>query len=189
MGARFDNWRKLANLLNCQFKGIKVLKKNFVMVLIWSTLLGACQSNVNIQTNRGQFQETSFPPAPTLSPAGIDLGQQVYADNCASCHGAKLEGEADWKTQNGDGSFRAPPHDASGHTWHHGDELLIEAINLGGARLPDNIGGTSNMPAFGDVLTEEEMMAALTYIKSNWSEEFLQLQWEATVREQERTNK
>jgi mono/diheme cytochrome c family protein len=85
--------------------------------------------------------------------------------------------------QNEDGSFRPPPHDASGHTWHHGDKTLEEAVKLGGARLPANIGGASNMPAFADVLTDEEITAVLTYIKSTWPEEVRALQWEATLRE------
>ena len=77
----------------------------------------------------------AFPPLPTLDPAEIALGKDVYALNCASCHGVNLEGESNWMTQNNDGSFRAPPHDVSGHTWHHADSLLIESIVLGGERF------------------------------------------------------
>ena len=125
-----------------------------------------------------------IPPLPTLDSNEIALGQKVYAESCSECHGGNLEGEADWKMQNEDGSFRSPPHDASGHTWHHGDKVLIESILFGGARLPDNIGGSSNMPAFGDILTEEEIAAVLTYIKSTWPEDIRGLQWEQTIREQ-----
>lgn len=78
---------------------------------------------------------------------------------------------------------RAPPHDASGHTWHHGEEVLVESVKLGGARLPENIGGTSNMPAFGETLTVGEITPVLTYIKSTWSEDIRAIQWEQTVRE------
>ena len=77
----------------------------------------------------------------------------------------------------------APPHDASGHTWHHGDDVLIESIKLGGARLPDNIGGFSDMPAFEGVLKDEEIAAVLTYIKSTWPEDIRGIQWEQTARE------
>lgn len=153
---------------------------------MWSILLAACQGSGDSEVARSASQEDDFPPVPAFSPDDVALGQQVYAINCAACHGTNLEGEADWKMQNEDGSFRAPPHDATGHTWHHGDELLSEAIRLGGARLPDNIGGTSNMPAFADVLSDEEIAAVLAYIKSSWPEEIRQLQWEATVREQAR---
>ena len=122
------------------------------------------------------------PPLPTLALDEIAQGQQVYVTHCASCHGTILEGEPNWKEQREDGSFRAPPHDASGHTWHHADSLLIESIELGGARFEGmNIGGTSNMPAFGEILTDEEITAVLTYIKSTWPEEIRVTQWEVTA--------
>jgi mono/diheme cytochrome c family protein len=53
---------------------------------------------------------------------------------------------------------------------------------LGGARFEGmNIGGASNMPAFGSVLSDEEITAVLTYIKSTWPEETRTTQWEVTV--------
>jgi mono/diheme cytochrome c family protein len=125
-----------------------------------------------------------IPPLPTLNSDEIALGQKVYAESCSECHGANLEGEPNWQQQNEDSSFRSPPHNSTGHTWHHGDKVLIDSIVLGGARLPDGIGGSSNMPAFGDILTEEEITAVLTYIKSTWPEDTRSLQWEQTIREQ-----
>ncbi|MEP4474670.1 MAG: cytochrome c, partial [Lentilitoribacter sp.] len=56
----------------------------------------------------------------------VDLGKQIYADNCASCHGVNLEGKTpNWRSLGPDGKLPAPPHDQSGHTWHHTDELLF----------------------------------------------------------------
>lgn len=123
----------------------------------------------------------TFPPVPTLDPQAVALGREVYAEHCAVCHGANLEGHPDWKEPNEDGSFRPPPHDETGHTWHHPDGLLIETIIGGGGRLPAELAGLSNMPAFGDVLTDDEVTAVLTYIKSSWPADIRQLQWEATV--------
>jgi len=122
------------------------------------------------------------PPLPAPDADEIVLGQELYAIHCASCHGLALKGEAEWQVQNEDGSFRAPPHDDGGHTWHHGDKLLLETIRLGGARLSEDI-GVSKMPAFEGVLDERQMMAILTYIKSTWPEDIRQIQWEQTVRE------
>lgn len=118
---------------------------------------------------------------PTLDPQLVEQGKSVYAQHCAECHGANLEGEAGWKLQNPDGSFRAPPHDASGHTWHHSDAQLIDAVHRGGARLSPDVGGTSAMPAYGDTLTDEEITAVLDYIKSTWPEEIRRAQWERTT--------
>ncbi|MGH2537836.1 MAG: c-type cytochrome [Candidatus Promineifilaceae bacterium] len=36
------------------------------------------------------------------------------------------------------------------------------------------------MPAFGEVLKDEEIAAVLAYSKSAWPEDIRQLQWEAT---------
>lgn len=118
---------------------------------------------------------------PTLDPQLVEQGKSVYIQYCAECHGANLEGEVDWKLQNPDGSFRAPPHDANGHTWHHSDAQLIDAVRLGGARLSPDVGGTSPMPAYGDTLTDEEIVAVLDYIKSTWPVDIRRAQWERTT--------
>ncbi len=149
----------------------------------------AAGSATGIEDQSQPLGNNTLAALPTLAPEVITLGASVYAAQCASCHGVELEGESDWKVQNEDGSFRAPPHDASGHTWHHGDEMLLEAIRLGGARFDGlNIGGTSNMPAFAETLTGNEMAAVLAYIKSTWPEDIRTLQWEATVREVEQAS-
>jgi mono/diheme cytochrome c family protein len=126
----------------------------------------------------------SISPSPTLDPEVVVQGAAIYAANCAECHGASLEGEANWQQPNPDGSFRAPPHDANGHTWHHSDGQLMEAIRLGGSRLPAEIGGTSAMPAFAEALDESEIAAVLAYIKSAWPEDIRQAQWQVTSQNQ-----
>jgi mono/diheme cytochrome c family protein len=123
-------------------------------------------------------------PLPILDPDEIAAGQELYVTHCAECHGKNLEGEEEWQVQNEDKSFRAPPHDADGHTWHHGDKILFESIELGGERLPDNIGGTSSMPAFGGTLSDQDIAAVLTYIKSTWPDDIRAIQWEQKVLEQ-----
>ena len=99
----------------------------------------------------------------------LALGQRVYAENCASCHGAELEGQPNWKRRLESGRMPAPPHDETGHSWHHSDADLFRLTKEGVAVV---IGGDyqSDMPAFGDVLTDEEILAALAYIKSTWPE-------------------
>ena len=104
------------------------------------------------------------------NPRLVARGQGVYAGHCAACHGAKLEGQPDWRRPGPDGRLPAPPHDESGHTWHHDDRYLIhvvqEGILAGVDRPPDYRG---NMPAFGAVLSRQEIVAALSFIKNSWS--------------------
>lgn len=109
----------------------------------------------------------------------IALGQQVYAANCASCHGAKLEGQPDWKRRLENGRMPAPPHDESGHTWHHADRQIFTITKLGlGAVVP---GYESDMPAFEGTLSDAEIAAVLAYIKSTWPERQRGFQAEVTA--------
>ncbi|WP_247881243.1 c-type cytochrome [Skermanella sp. TT6] len=102
-------------------------------------------------------------------PAQVALGQAVYAGNCASCHGAALEGQPDWRERKPDGRLPAPPHDVSGHTWHHPAETLFGIIKDGmAAHAPP--GYESDMPAFGGTLSDEEIRAVLAFIASRWPE-------------------
>ncbi len=98
-------------------------------------------------------------------------GKRLYGEYCASCHGANLEGAPNWQTPNPDGTLPAPPHDATGHTWHHDDTLLFEYIRLGGQAALAARGLTdfrSGMPPFGEILTDAEISSILAYIKSTW---------------------
>ena len=112
---------------------------------------------------------------------GRDLanGQALYADNCAVCHGANLEGQPDWQSRDENGILPAPPHDATGHTWHHDNALLFSYTRLGGqAALAARgvTGFTSGMPAFGDVLSDDEIWDVLAYIRSTWPERVQEFQ-------------
>lgn len=109
------------------------------------------------------------PDDPTL----VEEGRALYAVNCAACHGANLQGQPNWRTRRADGRLPAPPHDATGHTWHHPDAQLFEVTARGVAALVGQ-GYESDMPAYGDILTDREIVAVLSYIKSTWPAEILQ---------------
>ncbi|UOA30042.1 cytochrome c [Pseudosulfitobacter sp. DSM 107133] len=94
-------------------------------------------------------------------------GERLYQENCASCHGANLEGQPDWRSRLPNGRLPAPPHDASGHTWHHTDRVLLDIVKRGTAAIVGN-GYESDMPGFKELLTDEEITAIFDYIKSTW---------------------
>lgn len=109
-----------------------------------------------------------------LNNRDISQGAQNYADYCAECHGANLEGQANWRVPGEDGILPAPPHDASGHTWHHDFQLLFDYTRLGGAKLLEERGITdfnSGMPGFGEVMSEEEIWNVLAFIQSTWPQQ------------------
>lgn len=104
---------------------------------------------------------------PYTDPTAVALGEQLYAETCAACHGDNLEGEPNWRQPDDEGYLPAPPHDATGHTWHHPDTQLFAITKHGTAAL---VGGDykTRMTGFGDQLSDDEILAVLAYIKSTW---------------------
>lgn len=137
-----------------------------------------------------------FGPAPQgAGQAAIDAGnlqlvtrgKEIYAAQCAACHGAKLEGQANWRTRLPNGRLPAPPHDESGHTWHHPDAVLFDIVKNGlvpGRTAPPDY--QSDMPAYGDVLSDQDIVAVLAYIKSTWPARARAAQEEVTRAQQGR---
>lgn len=114
-------------------------------------------------------------------------GAKVYAEHCAACHGARLEGQPNWRTRGANGRLPAPPHDESGHTWHHPDRVLFGITKHGLVPPYAPRSYESDMPAFGGKLSDEEIWAALGYIKSHWrSRAVLDARAEMTRNEEKR---
>lgn len=105
----------------------------------------------------------------------VARGRVVYEQYCASCHGRNLEGQPNWRIRLTNGRMPAPPHDGSGHTWHHPDEVLIGITKSGLIPPFAPKGYERDMPAFGAVLPAADIYAALAYIESRWSPETLKL--------------
>jgi mono/diheme cytochrome c family protein len=130
--------------------------------------------------NRRDFWVIMFFSFATGTSTGHELhdrdlanGQALYVEQCASCHGINLKGQPDWQTPDDNGILPAPPHDETGHTWHHDNQLLFEYTQLGGAAAlaARGVNGfASGMPGFGDTLTDDDTWDILAYIRSTWPE-------------------
>jgi mono/diheme cytochrome c family protein len=119
---------------------------------------------------------------PYTDPLRVAEGATLYAEYCASCHGTNLEGQQpNWQDRDADGYLPAPPHDETGHTWHHDDALLMRIVREGTEAI---VGGTykSNMIGFGDVLTDDQIASVLGYIKSTWPTEIQDIHNEINAR-------
>ena len=142
------------------------MKRIALIVVGGAALFGATLyafSNVLAETDRVVLRDND--------PAIVALGANVYEANCASCHGADLEGQANWRSPGEDGRLLAPPHDETGHTWHHDSDTLFQLAKYGVRALMNDPDYASNMPIYDGVLSDEEIIAVISYIKSTWSEE------------------
>jgi mono/diheme cytochrome c family protein len=109
------------------------------------------------------------PRADPRDTARVALGAKLYSQHCAACHGPKLEGQPNWRRPLPSGRLPAPPHDESGHTWHHPDHVLF-AITRNGLVPPYAPKDyESDMPPFAGKLSDDEIWAVLAYIKSHWT--------------------
>jgi mono/diheme cytochrome c family protein len=98
------------------------------------------------------------------------MGKRIYAEQCAACHGENLQGQKEWRRRKADGRLPAPPHDETGHTWHHPDDVLFDMTKQGPAKLA-GAGYQSDMPAYAESLSDAQIIAVLSYIKSRWPAE------------------
>lgn len=147
-------------------------------IVFWTLVLGTL---VTVATLVGyeSLKTGAAPRADPGDPRLVARGRAVYDGRCAACHGARLEGQPNWQSRLSDGRMPAPPHDASGHTWHHPDAVLFGITKEGlvpGKYAPP--GYQSDMPAFGGVLSDADIAAVLAYVKSRWPREIQERQRE-----------
>jgi mono/diheme cytochrome c family protein len=133
---------------------------------------------------RAAFAGVLLLAAGAVAARDLQRGRAVYVEHCAACHGARLEGQPDWQVRGPDGLLPAPPHDASGHTWHHGDDTLFRIVRDGMAALVP--GYRTTMPAYAGVLSDAEIRDVLAWIRSTWPPRLQAIQAEITARERAR---
>ena len=134
--------------------------RHFVAILcpiIIGALILACSTAAPQPQEQAASEPTDSQPR---------TGQQIFAATCASCHGANGEGADNWRVRDDDGRLPPPPLNGDGHTWHHSDGVLYGIVSEGGL----GIGSGSNMPAFKDQLTREQIIAVLEYVKTLWED-------------------
>lgn len=101
----------------------------------------------------------------------VAQGEIVYGQFCSSCHGADLAGEENWQSRDDGGYLPAPPHDETGHTWHHNDELLFGITKFGTQFYAGNAPYKTRMIGYEDLLSDPDIIAVLSYIKSQWPQD------------------
>jgi mono/diheme cytochrome c family protein len=132
-----------------------------LFVVIAALLLG-CSEADSRATSAGQAKELGR----WYTSTQVSTGETVFQSHCAVCHGDKAQGlAAEWREKLDDGSFPPPPLNGTAHAWHHPLSLLTQVVNAGGIPL----GG--KMPAFAEVLTDDENLSAIAYFQNFWDDE------------------
>jgi mono/diheme cytochrome c family protein len=166
--------------------------KSTSLLVLCLLLLGACSGGESSKAKSPTPETLSLQNIPTLAfvpntpptqviPIVVDdprfplepdsAGKALYESHCAKCHGINGEGQDQSTSQ----LIVAPPHNASGHTWHHPDQQNFATVYAG-----RHFEGAMEMPRFGDILTEDEILSILAYIKTFWGEQELAMQFETT---------
>ena len=101
----------------------------------------------------------------------IERGARLYQEYCMTCHGKDGVGEPPipWSIRRPD-YVTAMPLDESSHAWHHGDENLVQMILKGTSR------SRTRMPNWEGVLSVEQTLDLVAYIKSLWGDRILACQ-------------
>src|SRR5690606_16130516 len=151
-------------------------KKRFILGVAGALLAGGAA----LLYNAGRDAGPAF-----IDPSDDMLvvkGKAIYANNCAACHGEALQGQPNWRERLPNGRLPAPPHAKTGHPWHQPGALRFDMGKNG--LVAGNTaarGYESDMPAYAGILTDEEIVAVLDYINSDWPPRVLQAQKEVTL--------
>ena len=135
------------------------MSRSLLSVVVGLSIVGLSILGCSATVPEPQSEATS-----DASNGGVRSGRQIFASTCAVCHGAEGEGAENWMVRGEDGRLPPPPLNGEGHTWHHSDGVLYGIVSEGGLGL----GFGSNMPAFKDELSREEIIAVLEYVKTLW---------------------
>ena len=87
-----------------------------------------------------------------------------------------MQGQPNWDVRDDNGLLPAPPHDESGHTWHHSDDQLFEVVKYGPPVAMGDASYLSAMPPFEGLLEDDEILSILIFIRSSWPE--AQREWQ-----------
>ncbi|MBK8135557.1 MAG: cytochrome c [Chloroflexi bacterium] len=132
----------------------------FLTLMFLGVVATACNANSVPVTFEGD----------TIDSAVVQEGQQIYLQFCAFCHGSEGQGQFpdDPLMPDETGRYGAPPQNEVGHSWHHDDALLFRYVQQGGMGDPDVF---YSMPAFGEQLSDEQIVAVIGYIKTLWTDD------------------
>ena len=139
------------------------MRNKRILLGMLALLLSACSENQTETLTPNQSTDKRW-----YTIEQVSAGAELFQANCAACHGKQAEGSANWQKPGADGKYPAPPLNGTGHGWHHPLAILYQLIKYGSP------GGQGNMPAWGEKLSDDEIIAAIAWFQSHWSREIYQ---------------
>lgn len=147
--------------------------KTTSLLLITGLFLTACSDEtsptVSEMPKAQEFdwqQHVTRPPLDrSLDLAKVSRGAELFAENCASCHGPRAEGGPLWSKAGPVPKNPPPPLNGTGHAWYHPTAVLKRIIMHGSAQ------SGSGMPPWGDKLSDQDIEAIIAWFQSLWSDE------------------
>ena len=127
--------------------------KRLTLLLALLVAVGGCSKPEN------GASASATASAAAANPASASDGAVVYVTNCSSCHQADGKGVP--------GAF--PP--LAGNAVVTGSPVAVIAIVKGGLDGKVAVNGnvySGIMPAWGGLLSDDQIAAAITYIRSSW---------------------
>jgi len=96
---------------------------------------------------------------PGVLPEQVSAGEPIYKQRCEKCHSSSGRG----------GMFSGPPL-AGGAVTQSEDPASLLNILIYGPELPKGVsfGGWETMPAYGEILDDEQLAAVSNYIRGSW---------------------
>lgn len=139
------------------------------VVVVFALLLFFC--DMHLMANRGEFDPRVYSPHSTIAEIESNWpvdpivefrrkGKLVYESYCTACHQGTGLGAP--------GQF--PPLAGSDWALAEGPNRIIRLV-LNGIQGPITVSGASfnnAMPAWGPVLTDEQIAQVVTYVRSEW---------------------
>lgn len=123
-----------------------------LMFLLAGALASGCGDDGSSGEGEGAGEgENANANADTSMPGDPAAGEAIYTTNCVACHGADGRGNGGVG-----GDFIGEP------------ERLAQDNAVLIAKIADGITGNRVMPPHKDILTDQEIKDALSYIRQEW---------------------
>jgi len=134
-------------------------------LLLFSLSLTACTSEDQSAASGADEPKAGTVASRWYTTDNVSRGADVFAQQCAVCHGKLGQGNFTWRQRGIDGKFPPPPVNGTGHAWHHPFRALGSQIKFGAP------GGSGSMPGFAQTLSDQDVTDVISWFQDKWSDE------------------